>query len=394
MDNSPKLLIVNSSLHFNDLISHWLTQEGFSHVYTVDSGAGALLKAELFEIDIAIVNVELPDISGYDLCKKLKEAMPYILVLCISHVDNESNIIRAMGAGADDYYAEKVFDNYQFLAKIRNLVRLKHLSSQIRKQYEELEERNQLIKHHMQMARKVQRSLIPDIDMEFKNCHLLSEYLPAMGVGGDFYNVLKLNDSCFGIVMGDVSGHGIASSFLTVTINVMIKNLSNRSLNPEELLFHLNNELCDLIELGEDNPTLYACVFYAIVDTTEKKIKFANAGLVLPMLVNGTTGEVSELEATGAPIGMMAGTNYEQKAVSYQEKDMVLFFTDGLQDIYYKNQPDEFSRQIKDLLFEMYSYEDMREILECICRYFYKADATENERMEMDDVSMLLCKLG
>jgi len=387
--NLDKLLVVDGSIQSSDLISSWLAREGYTEVYTADSGLNALAKAELINPDVVITNVDLPDISGFDLCKHLKNAMPYSLVLCISHVNSEANKLRAAQVGADDYM--DTGDSYQFLSKIRSLFRVKHLSNQIRNQYAELEERNSLMERHLRLGRRVQRALIPDIDMSFNDCRVMSTYQSAMGVGGDFYNILSLNEHCLGIVMGDVSGHGIAASFLTVTLNVMIKNLTYWHFDPGELLFHLNNEMCELFGQGDDNPDLYACVFYAMVDTQAKRIRFANAGLVLPLLVEEQ--EVSEVEASGAPIGMMEDVKYEQRSIAYKSGDMLLLYTDGLQDCYYKNQPDEFLRHIKDLLTELSPRGNMREILDSVCSHFYKVDATVHERMEMDDVSMLLCKL-
>ena len=387
--NLDKLLVVDGSIQSSDLVSYWLAQEGYTEVYTADSGLNALAKAELINPDVVITNVDLPDFSGFDLCKHLKKAIPHILVLCISHVDSEANRLRAKQVGADDYM--DTGDSYQFLSKVRSLFRVKHLSNQIRSQYTELEERNNMIERHLRLGRRVQRALIPDIDTSFNNCHIISTYQSAIGVGGDFYNILYLNDHCLGIVMGDVSGHGIAASFLTVTLNVMIKNLIYWHFDPGELLFNLNNEMCELFGRGGDNPDLYACVFYAMVDTEAKRIRFANAGLVLPLLVEGQ--DVSELEASGAPIGMIANVKYDQQSVSYNNGDMLLLYTDGLQDCYYKNQPDEFLRQIKDLLGELSPRGNMREILDTICSHFYKMDASEHERMDMDDISMLLCKL-
>ena len=406
MDNSPdKVLVVDGSMQSSDLVSYWLAREGFTEVYTANSGQNALTKAELIEPDVVVINVDLPDISGFDLCKKLKTLMSHVLILCISHVDSSANRVRAMETGADDYM--DTVESYQFISKIRSLFRVKQLSNQIRKQYAELEERNKLMESHMQMGRRVQHALIPDIDETFSDCRILSMYQPAMGVGGDFYNVLHLNDHSLGIVMGDVSGHGISASFLTVTLNVMIKNLGSWHFHPGNLLLHLNNEMCELFGRGSDDPELYACVFYAVVDTRSKTIKFANAGLTLPLFITGLqlnkdiAGtqvskhgiQVNELEARGAPIGMIKNVKYDEQFVSYDSGDMVLFYTDGLQDCFYKNQPDEFLRLIKDLLVELAPGDNMREILDVVSRYFYKADLTEHERMEMDDVSMLLCRL-
>lgn len=392
MEKSPdKLLLVDDSIQSSDLISYWLAREGFTEVYTADSGLNALTKAELINPDVVITNVDLPDISGFDLCKRLKSEMTHVMVLCISHIDSEANRIRASEVGADDYM--ETVNSYQFISKVRSLFRVKYLSSQIRKQYEELQERNKLMESHMRMGRKVQRALIPDIDMDYYDCRLRSLYQPAMGVGGDFYAILPLYDQCFGIVMGDISGHGIAASFLTVTLNVMIKNLDSCHFDPGNLLYRLNNEMCDLFDVDEDHPEMYACVFYAVVDTKEKTLSFANAGLVQPLFMEGGIGEVSELDISGAPIGLIKDVKYEQREITYDHGDLLLFYTDGLQDCYYKNQPDEFLRHMKDLLSELYPRGNMREILDTVFRYFYKMEASEHERMELDDVSMLLCRL-
>lgn len=387
-----RILVVGDSIQFNDLVSHWLSQDDSVGVYTAESGLNALAKAEIFAPDIVITNVELPDMSGFDLCKRLKALSKNMLVMCLSHLENDACRLRALEV-ADDYMETKTGDHFQFMSKVRNLLRVKHLSNQIRQQYAELEARNTVMERHMQMGRKVQRALIPEIKMDFRGSRMMSRYYPAMDVGGDFYSVLKLSDSCMGIVMGDVSGHGIAASFLTVTINIMIKNLTLFHFDPDELLTRLNAEMCALFDEGED-PELYACVFYAVVDTTARSLYFANAGLVLPLLVEADTGEVWELEATGPPIGMMRDAVYEQKTGTYRRGDMMLFYTDGLQDLYYKEHPEVFLRNLKDLLSDLCPREDMNGILDAVCHTFYKLDASANERIAMDDVSLLLCKLG
>ena len=385
-----KLLVVDGSIQSADLINHWLTREGFTEVYSADSGENALAKAELIKPDIVITNVELSDISGFDLCKSLKKTMPYVQVLCVSHSESEVYRLRAFETGADDYF--DTGDNYQFLSRIRSLLRVKHLSNQIRRQYAELEERNNMLEQHMRMGRRIQQALIPEIDTSFCDCRIMSMYQPALSVGGDFYSTLPLNDYCLGLVMGDVSGHGIAASFLTVTLNVMIKNLHPYHFNPSELLYHLNKEMCGLFDEKGQSTELYACVFYAMVDTRDKLIHFANAGLVQPLLANSESS-TTELEANGAPIGLMPNSRYEQQSISYQQGDTLLLYTDGLQDCYFKDQPDEFLRQIKDLLNEQASQQDPNKILQSLSQHFYKTEASDHERMEMDDMSMLLCKL-
>jgi sigma-B regulation protein RsbU (phosphoserine phosphatase) len=272
---------------------------------------------------------------------------------------------------------------------------MKQLSSQLRQKYAELEEKNALLDMQLEMGIQVQRALLPEINMTFRDCKLLSRYYPAMGIGGDFYKVMPFTEDIFSIVMGDISGHGIAAAFLTAILNMMVSNLAPKHYEPDQLLYYLNNELYALFEKSEY--TYYACVFYAVVNTQERNVMYANAGQSLPIHVDVSSGEgivaINELAATGLPVGMMKDSKYDMRSIKYSPSDLLFFHTDGLQDIYYKNQPDDFTRQIKKLFMEIHYMEDLKEILDAICDNFYHTDASETKKMEMDDVSMIICRL-
>ena len=383
-------LVVDKTAESIELISKWLQTEGAA-VSAAENGMNAWAKLELFKPDILITNVELTDMSGFDLCKKVKadKELQYTMVLCVSNSESNAGRLRAEEVGADDYI-ETGTEHYLFQSKVRSLMRLKRLSNQLRQKYAELEEKNNILDRQLEMGMQVQRALIPDIDLRFKDCRLLSRYYPAMGLGGDFYNLLPLNENSFGIVMGDISGHGIAAAFLTAMMGLMIKNLAVKYFNPDQLLFYLNNEMHALFE---KEGTMYACVFYAVVNTKDKYVRFANAGQCLPFYVDTENNQVTELEATGMPLGMMKDSEYNMGSVDYRSADMLLFYTDGLQDLYYKAQPDEFSAKMKEILSEVRRMTHVREILDVVCNNFYNDNASENERMETDDVSMILCRL-
>jgi len=312
------------------------------------------------------------------------------MVLCVSNLENDNIRMRAMEVGADDYI-ETSAEHYLFISKVKSLLNVKQLSNQLRMKYAELEEKNNILDKQLKMGMQVQRALIPDIDTQFKDCRLLSRYFPAMDVGGDFYNMLQLTDHSFGIVIGDVSGHGIAAAFLTAMLNMMITNLTPKYFNPDQLLFYLNNQLYTIFE--KSTYQLYACVFYAVVNTKDKYVRFANAGQSLPLFVDVDMNDVSEMESAGLPIGLMKDAKYEMQSLTYSHNDLLLFHTDGLQDIYYKDQPDVFTQRIKDILLDIRFMGDMREILDIICNNFYNDAATGAKKLIMDDVSMILCRL-
>jgi sigma-B regulation protein RsbU (phosphoserine phosphatase) len=384
-----KILIVDGSAVHVDLLGRWLSTEDIQ-VFSAENGLHALAKLAFLKPDIVIINTALPDMSGFDLCKKVKQESDETLVLCINAIESENNRLRAEEMGADDYF-EIQGERYLFVSKIRSLLRVRRLSRQLQHRYQELRETHELINKQLEMGMLVQRALIPEINMAFEDCELMSRYYPALGIGGDFFNVLRLSDDRFGVVMGDVSGHGIAAAFVTALLNMMIKNIAITHPEPHKLMFHLNNEVYGLFE-NSDSP-MFACVLYAVVDISEGQVQYANAGQCSPFHVSAEDNNVSELELFGKPVGLMRDSVYEVKNIAYQPSDLMIFYTDGLQDALYKDQPDEFTEQMKELLSETRPRDSLSGILETICVHFYRVPDSEAKRMEMDDVSMIVCRL-
>jgi sigma-B regulation protein RsbU (phosphoserine phosphatase) len=384
-----KLLIVDGSTVSVDLLSYWLRSEDFQ-IFTAANGMQTMAKLAFLQPGIIVINVDLPDMSGFDLCKRIKQETEESLILCLSNLESEHHRFRAEEMGADDYF-ETSDGHYLFVSKIRSLLRVLRLSRQLHDRYTQLQETNALLKMQLEMGMQVQRALIPDINMRFKECTLMSRYYPAMGIGGDFYNVLHLSDDSFAVVMGDVSGHGIAAAFLTALLNMMIKNIAMAYPNPNQLLFHLNNEMCSLFE--DKDSSMYACVFYAMVNTTTQTVRYANGGSCFPFHVDVKNNKVEEMEQSGRPVGLIRDTMYRMRAIDYQPGDLMFFYTDGLQDTVYKGQPDEFNDQLKEVLSDMRRRANIADILDAICDNFYQVPESENRRMEIDDASMILCRL-
>jgi sigma-B regulation protein RsbU (phosphoserine phosphatase) len=389
-----KILIVDPMVQSSDLIRQCLSTTGYE-IFTAESGLNALAKVTLFLPDVVLLNADLPDISSFDVCKKIKSnpETEFTLILFMSSLDTRDSRVRAVQVGADDYI-EKNFDAYLLLSKINSLLRVKHLSDQLKQKYVELEEKNHILDLQLKMAQQVQRSLIPDIDLTFNSIRFTSQYMPAMDIGGDFYDVLPLSENRIAVVLGDVSGHGISAALLTAMLSMMIRNLAPKYTNPDQMLFFLNNEMNAIFE--NKVREMYACVFYAVFDTQEQKIAYSNAGQALPMMIRSDVegGESAlELDAVGLPVGMMPNSLYEYHVLSYEPGDLLVFHTDGLADAFYKSNPDEFTRTFAEALMDARSLEDPKEITDLILTAFYNFGASENEKFGLDDVSLIVCKL-
>ncbi|MDR1664698.1 MAG: fused response regulator/phosphatase [Clostridiales bacterium] len=393
MDNRVgNILIVDGSVQSTYLISHWLRMEDLI-INTAESGINAFAKVNLLIPDIVISNVVLPDISGFDLCKRVKSNLrtPDTLVLLFSSLKSETNRVRAEEIDADDYI-EDISDQYQLISKVRSLRKLNRLSYQLRKRYAELEEQNRTLSMELEMATQVQRALIPQIDMRINETVLLSRYYPAMGIGGDFYNIIPLSENSFVIVMGDISGHGIAASLLTAVLNMIIKNLAQRCNDPGLLLHHLNKELYGMFK-NMTGHNYSASVFCALVNTQEKYIRYSNSGLCFPLYVDVDQNIVTELDSVGTPIGMFKESLYTMRVLMYTPGDLLLLHTDGLQDTFYKKHADEFTRHIMEILSRIRNYASLEEMLNVLSNEFYIPGASEAKRMAHDDCTMIICKL-
>ncbi|MDR1531019.1 MAG: fused response regulator/phosphatase [Clostridiales bacterium] len=385
-----KILVVDSSPQNTDLVSQCLRTQEYE-TFTAESGYNALAKIKLHKPDLIIIDVDLFDMSGYDICKTIKSdpAASNTVVLLVSARDTKDFRLRATEVDADDFM-EKNFDSATLITKTKTLLRLKVLSDQLKQKYIELEDKNKMMDIQIQMSRQVQRSLIPDIDIEFNGLTFYSSYIPVMEIGGDFYDVFELNAHCYAVAMGDVSGHGIAAALLTSMLKMMMQNLAAKYFNPDQFLFFMNKEFYKA--LNNIKNEMYACIFYAVIDTQKAEIYYSNSGLALPVFVDSKNNKVFELVSNGTPIGMMENVSYQFNRQSYNKGDLVLFHTDGLADVFYKDNPQEFMKNMERLLLDVKS-ESPKAIAEFVLSEFYNYNATDSEKLALDDVSVIICKM-
>lgn len=386
-----KILVVDSTETSAELISKYLTRNGYD-VIIANQLKGLFINMKVSKPDLIILDSEVGTESGYDFCKKLKNEneTKYIPVLMMGSSDSSNSLRRALESGADDYMP-KTFEAYVIMSKVKSLVRIKHLGDQLKHQYNEINEKNNLIEMQLKMAMQVQGSLIQEFNFEFNNLTFVSRYLPALDIGGDFYDIIKLSDEIIAVVIGDVSGHGISAALLTAMLNMMIRNLSQKFYNPGQFLYHMNNEIYNIFK--DSNTNIYACMFYAVIDTNKKRIYYSNAGQALPIFIDSSSSQAFELEITGTPIGMMEGSSYEHKILSYEDDDLLLFYTDGLSDNLYKNNAEEFYKRITSMLLDMSDGVAPDIIIESLLSVFYKFDLVANMKYELDDVSIIMCKM-
>lgn len=385
-----KILVADSNPKNSELISLCLIQKGYQ-VITANNGYQVLAKSQLFNPDLIILDTHFEDMSGFDICRKIKKNpnSKYALVLFICSLETKDSKIKAFESGADDIM-EKSFDALVLSAKVASLLRISSLRNQLEEKYTELEEKNNMLDFQLKMSQQIQRSIMRDYDIKFNGVRLLTHYLPALDIGGDFYDLLTLNESSMGICLGDVSGHGIAAALLTTMLSTMVKSTADKYSNPDQLLYVINNQFCDIFE--GTNTEIYASLFYGIIDTENRKLYYSNAGQTYPFYLNNKKSEVTELAVDGVPIGMMRNSVYEYKVLEYDKNDLLVLYTDGLCDTFYKESPDDFLSGMKDLLIDAQPVSNLVAIQQSIVNMFYDLNVTTARKFVLDDVSLILCR--
>ena len=200
--------------------------------------------------------------------------------------------------------------------------RTEQLKIAMAKQQQEAQER-QRIAQELHVARVIQQTLLPKTLPQLPGYDLAAYYQPAREVGGDFYDFFELEDSHLGLLVGDATGHGMPAALLMATTRGMLRAGAQTSDSPSEVLERVNNTLCPDIP-----PNMFVTCLAALLDRRSGQLQYANAGHVLPYLRHADG--VSELRATGMPLGLMPNMRYEQKEITLKPGESVLLYSDGL----------------------------------------------------------------
>jgi anti-sigma regulatory factor (Ser/Thr protein kinase) len=143
-------------------------------------------------------------------------------------------------------------------------------------------------------------------------------------VGGDFYDFLRLEDGRVGLVIGDVSGKGIAAALVMANTQSVLRALAQRrGITPGRVLKEANEILYAYMP-----PNTFVTCFYGVLDPKSGSLRYANAGHDLPY--ERHAGRVDELRARGMPLGLMSGMPYEEEEAVLAAGDDLLFYSDGL----------------------------------------------------------------
>jgi serine phosphatase RsbU (regulator of sigma subunit)/CHASE1-domain containing sensor protein/anti-sigma regulatory factor (Ser/Thr protein kinase) len=214
---------------------------------------------------------------------------------------------------------------------VRSRTRVERTSKDLEASNQELEVANKelesfyhSVEQELRMARRIQHALLPKDLPELEGWQIAYHYQPAREVGGDFYDFLRLDDGRIGLVIGDVSGKGMAAALVMANTQSVLRAVARRrGITPGQVLEEANELMCAYIP-----PNTFVTCFYGLLDPESGRLVYANAGHDPPCERHDS--RVDELRARGMPLGLMPGMLYEQKETVLAAGDNLLFYSDGL----------------------------------------------------------------
>lgn len=336
----PVILIVDDEEMVTGSLSSLLALETDYQVQTFQSPGQALGWLKTASIDLVISDFLMPGMNGLEFLAEVKKMYPDVPRILLTGYADKENAIRAINEIGLYQYLEKPWDNSRLKLILRNAIASKNLEELLAEKIKELDkallhqeslaEKNRLFRQEMELARQVQRSLLPTCFPATGQVRITGRYYPALEVGGDFYDVIALDSNTVGILVADVTGHGVQAALSTTLLKYSFASFAESSSAPTEILRGMNAVLTGSLPQG-----IYVAALVAAIDIRNGGTTVANAGIPHPILIHRNAAKVEKVLANGLLLGIAKAELFEpgpEFVFNLQDNDLLLIYTDGLSE--------------------------------------------------------------
>ena len=245
----------------------------------------------------------------------------------------------------------------------------------------------QRLKQELDVARHVQMSFLPKENPVLNGIDIASTCIPAMEVGGDYYDFIHLGKDKLGIIIGDVSGKGTQAAFYMTLTKGFLKALAKQTDSPSEVLTKMNELFYENVERGR-----FISMIYAIIDLKEMKIKIARAGHN-PIIFHDDEGNINLINPDGMALGLEKGPLFSKVITEHEENlkpgKTFIFYTDGFSEAINKKGEEYGLERMFDVAknYNQYSAAQLQDkMIEDINKFIGKAK-------QHDDMTMVILKI-
>jgi two-component system, sensor histidine kinase ChiS len=313
---NPSLLVVDDEPVNLQVLYNHLINAGYD-VLTAKSGAEALKLLETVVPDLILLDVMMPVMSGYDVSRHIRKkySMYELPILMLTARTQITDVVTGFESGANDYI-HKPFDKRELLARVESLVGLKTSIQEHKKLH--------LMEHELNIAMRIQRSIIPEALPEIEGLSMYAYYRAMRGVGGDLYDIVQDGSAGLGIIIADVSGHGVPAALISSMVKLAFSFHKDCVKTPAKVLFEMNKTLKGKCERQ------FVTAGSAYIDFENSKIIYSSGGHLPVIVRKKKSGEIIELKSKGRALGLYDNLIFSEAECSLDSGDRIILLTDGV----------------------------------------------------------------
>ncbi len=323
----PVVLAVDDTAENLDVVRRILA--GDYVVKAAVNGMMALKIAEKQQPDLILLDIEMPEMDGYEVCANLKSnpLTREIPVIFLTARDQSTDEAMGFNLGAADYILKPV-NPLTLKARVKTHIALKQSMDQLHTAYDVIKKHKERMEDELNVAREIQMSMLPLIFPAFPErdeFDIRALLKPAREVGGDFYDFYFVNEDELCFCVGDVSGKGVPAALFMAVTQTLIKARASDDPSPASIITRVNDEMA-----ADNHSSMFVTLFFGVLNVRTGAMRYTNAGHNPPLIKHGN-GELERLTQRHGPIiGAVEGATFKQDQIQLDKCDTLLVITDGV----------------------------------------------------------------
>ena len=308
------------------LLAGILRRQNFTNLRFAYGGSEALQLIRSFKPDLILLDMQMPDLDGMEVCKQVRSLADFtdVPILVQTATVSRKQMGELFAAGASDFLSKPINPS-ELVSRVRV-----HLER--RKLLGELREYRKRTSQELDAARRMQFELLPSPDdqqmlAESAGLRIGSYSRSSSEIGGDIWGLLPIDQASFGIFLADFTGHGVTAALNTFRLHALIHEYRTLHGDPVGLVSMLNDRLARLLPIGQ-----FATFLYLIVNHVEQRLQYVSAGAPPFIIKQGLQGSSHLTDATGMPLGIDGGEKYELHLSPFPAHSRLVLFSDGLSE--------------------------------------------------------------
>jgi phosphoserine phosphatase RsbU/P len=336
MPELGKILVIDDEKLVRESIAIYLEDSGYQVIEAEDGHKGL----ELFDQirpDLVLCDLRMPGIDGLEVLSKITAISPDTPIIIVSGAGQIHDVVEALRLGALDYLVKPISDMAVLENAVSNALKRHQLEEENKVYRQELELANKELEKNLDIlqqdqnaGRRAQLQLLPEPEETINGYVFEHTIIPSLNLSGDFIDYFKISERYIGFYIADVSGHGAAAAFVTMTLKSLVNQPlrkfrvgnSDSIIDPAVLLHYLNNEFIDA------NLNKHITLFYGVIDCEKQTLNYSVAGQYpAPIILN--FGKLNLLNEGGFPLGLFEWASYENYQIDLADDFKLLMVSDG-----------------------------------------------------------------